>query len=114
MSHFRTHTEDYLTCNLREHKSVEPIRLNQRYDVPGHQGFYFIVRKDNCDSRIERVDLFMENAVNIYLRGNAEPYTAWVSNDLLEHSNLPDLLAAMEEKAAQTKVLTVTKQMRYG
>ena len=81
MSHNRTHTEDYLTCNLLEHKSVEPIRLNQRYGVPGHNGFYFVVRKDDYDARIERVDLYMENAVNLYLRGNTDPFTAWVSNE---------------------------------
>lgn len=114
MPHTHTHTEDYLTCNLLEHKSVEPIRLNQRYDVPGHNGFYFVVRKDEYDTRIERVDLYMENAVNLYLRGNTDPFTAWVSNEPLEQSNLRDLLAAMAEKAEQSKVLTVTKQMRYG
>lgn len=113
MSHNRTHTEDYLTCNLLEHKSVEPIRLNQRYGVPGHQGFYFVVRKDEYDARIERVCLYQEGVVNIYLRGNDEPYTAWVSNEPLEHSTLADLLAAMTEKAENAKVLMVKKAKRY-
>lgn len=104
----------------------EPVCiLDHEYEVEGVPDYFFIVRKWHYqnngvyviiqDPDEERVCLFKRNVVNVHLRGDDQPFTREISNELRNNRKIKQINNDMYEKAIQIEFrnkLYTKKQIR--
>ena len=75
--------------------------LDHKYYIEKYPEYYFIVRKDkHCkDPDCERICLYQEGVVNEYLKGDAQPFTLWISNELRCGRRIETIYRDMQAKA---------------
>lgn len=106
-----TRGEDAITGKLMPAPELA-CRLNHEYYLQAYPDFYFIVRSDlhSKDEELERVCLYRKGVVNEHLRGDAKPFTNWISNELRDGRKIEDINRDMEAKAAEITRIVKTKK----
>ena len=94
---------DNLTGTLSTRVFAPTLLYDHRYHLAEHPTFYFIVvrDKDYTSGDTEGVNLYREGTVNVLLRGDDRPYTAWVSNEPRNNRRIETIYADMVEKVEQ-------------
>ena len=99
---------DNLT-GIQQEYVFEPVAiLGHKYYLERYPDFFFIVRKDQyCDEKdCERVCLYRDNVVNVYLHDDGKPFTRWLINELRNGRKIKTIYRDMEDKAAEWTVTT--------